>query len=69
MKKLFSLFLLIIALFTFSCKDDATGPGGGGFGGGGGGGGGSVTFTVVVVQNQQTQELFFEFKPDKACCY
>ena len=64
MKKLFSLFLLISALISFSCSDDATSPNGGGLGGGGTGGG-SVTFTVVVVQNQQTQELFFEFKPDK----
>lgn len=68
MKKLFSLFLLISALISFSCSDDATGPGGGGGGlggGGNGGGGGNVTFTVIVVQNQQTQEYFFEFKPDK----
>ena len=66
MKKLFSLFLLIIALISFSCKDDATGPGGGGLGGGGGTGGGSVTFTVALVQDQQTQKYYFEFKPSVA---
>lgn len=63
MKKIFSLFLLISALITFSCSDDATGPGGGGgFGGGGGGGGGSVTFTVSLVQDQQ-QQYYFRFTP------
>jgi hypothetical protein len=64
MKKLFSLFLLISALISFSCSDDATGPTTGGIGGGIGGGGttGGVTFTVSVVQDNQ-QQLFFEFKP------
>lgn len=67
MKKIFSLFLLISALISFSCNDNSTAPTGsggfgGGIGGGGGTGGGAVTFTVAVVQDQQ-QQNFFEFKP------
>lgn len=63
MKKIFSLFLLISAIISFSCSDNATGPATGDLGGiGGGGTGGGVTFTVAVVQDNQ-QQLFFEFKP------
>jgi len=61
MKKIFSLFLILGALFAFSCSDDATSPNSGGIGGGGGGTGG-VTYTVTVAQDNQ-QQLFFEFKP------
>jgi len=63
MKKLFSLFLLISALISFSCSDDATGPGGGGFGGGGGGGG--VTFNVTIQQIDQDNYQFV-FTPSTA---
>ncbi len=64
MKKIFSLFLMISALIAFSCSDDATAPtGSGGIGGGGGGNTGGVTYTVTLVQEQQTQDLYFEFTP------
>jgi|WetSurMetagenome_2_1015567.scaffolds.fasta_scaffold00867_6 hypothetical protein len=67
MKKLFSLFLLISALISFSCSDDATAPtGSGGIGGGGGGNTGGVTYTVSLVQDNQTQKYYFEFKPSVA---
>lgn len=61
MKKIFSLFLLIIVLLAFSCSDDATAPtNGGGLGGGGTVGG--VTYTVSLAQDNQ-QQYYFEFKP------
>lgn len=63
MKKIFSLFLLISALISFSCSDDATGPSGGGLGGGGGTGGGGVTFTMGAVQGSQPDQTIFTFKP------
>ncbi len=63
MKKLFSLFLIISALISFSCSDNSTGPTNGGIGGGiGGGNTGGVTFTVTLVQDAQ-QNYYFEFKP------
>jgi len=61
MKKIFSLFLIISALISFSCSDDAVGPNNGG-GLGGGGNNGGVTFTVSIVQDAN-QDKFFEFKP------
>jgi hypothetical protein len=62
MKKIFSLFLIMSALLIIGCGDDATGPTTGGLGGGGGNTGG-VTYTVNLVQEQQTQDLYFEFTP------
>lgn len=61
MKKIFSLFLIISALISFSCSDNSTDPNGTG-GIGGGGNTGSVTFTVSLIQDAQ-QNYFFEFKP------
>ena len=58
MKKIFSLFLMVFALFAFSCSDDATAPNTGGLGGGGGNGGGSVTFTVNLQQIDQDNYQF-----------
>jgi hypothetical protein len=61
MKKIFSLFLLIIVLLAFSCSDDATAPtNSGGLGGGTGGGG--VTFTMGKTPGQQGG-VIFTFKP------
>lgn len=59
MKRIFSLFLMLSALITFSCSDDAVSPnGGGGLGGGGGNGGGGVTFTVTLQQIDQNNYQF-----------
>lgn len=68
MKRIFSLLLILTAIISFSCGDDAVSPnGGGGLGGGGGNGGGGVTFTMgTTQQGTQAGGVFFTFKPSVA---